>query len=175
MTDWRPFGLTWEQPGDEIVVLYRDQIEIVRRVDGYWRHRGPMFGKGFAESVIHGDGAAYWAALDTIPVRGGEPVGRWSAIETAPQDGTPFFWLHYVHHVGGGPPYDRPRLTAMWREGCWRTSYGGSEPDHYVKHGWWSVDALPISAAYLKAERLAENARLTALYNEREAQKNRDT
>jgi hypothetical protein len=166
MTKWSPFG-TAPKDGREILVLRRQwtfpELEVVRSDGSKWRHRGSTPRNWFAPDIIAGDGAAWWAPVDAIPGRGEDPRGRWYPAESAPRDGSPFWWVHWIHYVGVGiEPYDRPRISLLRRH---RDAWCGevrTVSEHEASEGFWTRDALPLSPDYQLAERLAEEAKQEA-------------
>lgn len=70
--------------------------------------------------------------------------GVWSPIATAPRDGTPFVWLHYITMLGEVVRYE-PELEVIRRAwlgpragpGHWMGKHC-SRSDIEVAYGWWA-------------------------------------
>lgn len=84
-------------------------------------------------------------------------------ISTAPRDGTPFMWLHYIKvlHPGGKPVEYKPYAQVIRRTwvgekvgaGYWMGEYS-SKSDYDLMHGWWLPLPDPESQPHTSIEEL---------------------
>ncbi len=130
-----------------------------------WIARGhrTQYPSWVADRVLRGDGVAWWASVADLPTKD-DPKG-WGLMAMAPRDGTPFWRLQEITHIGSGiTPYVSLEACLLWRcgvtedsEGCWDAGWGSMD-DYRASYGFWSRDLLPISPDHYKARRLQERA-----------------
>ena len=131
-------------------------ITAIRAVTEAWAKHRDTIHEGDAHAANAVEDAIY-SAEELLPQHKPDFAlyEGWKPIATAPRDGTPFIWMHYITvlHMDKPHEYD-PQVDIVRRrwineekagrqgDGFWMGKYG-SRSDDQLSYGWWRP--LPLA------------------------------